>query len=239
MNTLRQAVHEYLSMRRNLGFKLRHAGNALLDFVTFMEQRKALYITETLALVWAQQPVNVQPAYWAQRLSYVRGFARHRSATDSRTQIPSPSLLPFRPKRAKPYLYSDEEVQNLLRAALSIPQRSGRCALLPWTYYCLSPSGSAKPWSAQRLGAASGRSTQSQASRCRSRRRGVDGAWRQVRQGSPDPVARFGLHGPQGLHGSPRSPLGRMCSIVVPVCLKLGKPTRHCTDSPYVLCTVS
>ena len=137
MNTLRQAVHEYLSMRRNLGFKLRHAGNALLDFVTFMEQRKALYITETLALVWAQQPVNVQPAYWAQRLSYVRGFARHRSATDSRTQIPSPSLLPFRPKRAKPYLYSDEEVQNLLRAALSIPQRSGRCALLPWTYYCL------------------------------------------------------------------------------------------------------
>ena len=131
MNTLRQAVHEYLSMRRNLGFKLRHAGNALLDFVTFMEQRKALYITETLALVWAQQPVNVQPAYWAQRLSYVRGFARHRSATDPRTQIPSPSLLPFRPKRAKPYLYSDEEVQNLLRAALSIPQRSGRCALLP------------------------------------------------------------------------------------------------------------
>ena len=82
MNTLRQAVHEYLSMRRNLGFKLRHAGNALLDFVTFMEQRKALYITETLALVWAQQPVNVQPAYWAQRLSYVRGIRtssqRHR-----------------------------------------------------------------------------------------------------------------------------------------------------------------
>ena len=31
MNTLRQAVHEYLSMRRSLGFKLQDAGKGLLD----------------------------------------------------------------------------------------------------------------------------------------------------------------------------------------------------------------
>ena len=36
MNTLRQAVQEYLAMRRSLGFKL-HAGPALLDFVSFLE----------------------------------------------------------------------------------------------------------------------------------------------------------------------------------------------------------
>ena len=88
MNTLRQALHEYLSLRRNLGFKLREAGKALLDFVRFMEQQGALYITEALALAWAQQPVNVQPAYWARRLSFVRGFARYRSSSDPRTQIP-------------------------------------------------------------------------------------------------------------------------------------------------------
>ena len=56
MNTLREAVHEYLSMRRHLGFKLRAAGNALLDFTHFMEQRQAPFITETWALAWAQQP---------------------------------------------------------------------------------------------------------------------------------------------------------------------------------------
>ena len=44
MNTLRQAVHEYLSVRRNLGFKLRKAGNGLLDFVTFMEQHQAFFL---------------------------------------------------------------------------------------------------------------------------------------------------------------------------------------------------
>ena len=76
MTTLRQAVHEYVRMRRDLGFKLHEAGKGLLDFVTFMEQHRAASITQALALAWAQQPTNVQPAHWAQRLSFVRGFAQ-------------------------------------------------------------------------------------------------------------------------------------------------------------------
>jgi integrase/recombinase XerD len=137
MNTLRQAVRDYLNMRRNLGFKLREAGKGLLDFVTFMEQHRAAYITQALALAWAQQPLSVRPAHWAKRLSFVRGFARHRSATDSRTQIPPQGLLPFQPKRARPYLYSDDEICRLLRAALKMPCRFERGALRPWVFYCL------------------------------------------------------------------------------------------------------
>ena len=124
-------------MRRALGFKLQEAGQALVDFVAFMEKHRASYITQRLALAWAQQPQDVLPAYWAQRLSYVRVFARHRSATDSRTQIPPPGLLPFQPKRARPYLYSDEEIASLLRAAQKMPCRYERGELRPWVYYCL------------------------------------------------------------------------------------------------------
>ena len=134
MNTLRQAVQEYLTVRRSLGYKLQDAGRRLLDFVTFMEQHRASYITHTLALTWAKQPSSVQPAEWARRLSHVRIFARHRSATDPRTQIPPAELLPFRPKRAQPYLYSDKEIESLLRAALELPGNDG---LRPWTYHCL------------------------------------------------------------------------------------------------------
>jgi len=124
-------------MRRNLGFKLREAGKGLLDFVAFMEQRRAAYITQALALAWAQQPSNVRPAHWARRLSFVRGFARHRSATDPRTQIPPQGLLPFQPNRARPYLYSDDEICRLLRAALKMPCRFERGALRPSVFYCL------------------------------------------------------------------------------------------------------
>ncbi len=41
MNSLREAVQEYLSMRRGLGFQLREAGKALPDFVCFLEKRNA------------------------------------------------------------------------------------------------------------------------------------------------------------------------------------------------------
>jgi len=137
MNTLRQAILEYLNMRRDLGFKLREAGKGLFDFAAFMQQRRAPYITQALALAWAQQPQSAQPAHWAQRLSFVRGFARYRSATDPRTQIPPQGLLPFQPKRARPYLYSDDEIRRLLQAALDMPYRFQRGELRPWVFHCL------------------------------------------------------------------------------------------------------
>lgn len=137
MTTLEHAIQEYLSMRRNLGFKLHEAEKCLCDFAVFMRQRRASYITQVLALAWAQQSSGATPAYWAQRLSIVRGFARFRSATDPRTQIPSQGLLPFRPKRARPYLYSDDEIRRLLRAALDMTHRFERGALRPWVFHCL------------------------------------------------------------------------------------------------------
>ncbi len=135
MTSLRQAVHEYLRMRRQFGFKLHEPGKGLFEFVRFLEQHRAPVITQALALTWAQLPVHTQPAHWARRLSFVRGFARFRSATDPRTEIPAPGLLPFRPQRARPYLYSGTEIRRLLRAALSLPCRYKRGRLRPWLYY--------------------------------------------------------------------------------------------------------
>ncbi len=137
MNTLRQAVEEYLNLRRNLGFKLREAGKGLFDFVTYMELHRASHITQALALAWAQQPSNLQPAHWSRRLSFVRVFARYRSASDPRTQIPPQGLLPYQPKRARPYLYSDNEIKSLLSAALRMSCRFERGALRPWVFHCL------------------------------------------------------------------------------------------------------
>jgi integrase/recombinase XerD len=134
MNSLQQAVREYLAMRRSLGFKLQSAGPALLDFVSFLEQRRAPYITAPLALAWAKQTSSEQSdARAAQRLSYVRLLARYRSATDPRTEIPPAGLLPFRPQRARPYLYSDKEIRQLLQATLDrplSPHHRERCAIV-------------------------------------------------------------------------------------------------------------
>jgi integrase/recombinase XerD len=134
MKNLRKAVQDYLALRRALGFKLRQVEVGLLDFVSFLERKGDSHITTTRALEWATQPSHVQPAAWAQRLSFVRGFARHWRAMDPRTEIPLWGLLPYRPLRARPYLYSEEEIRRLLQAAESLASRH---PLKPWTYYCL------------------------------------------------------------------------------------------------------
>lgn len=134
MISLRKAVEDYLTMRRGLGFKLREMGHNLLHFVSFMEQRGASIITTELALRWAQQPQGVQPSQWAARLSFVRCFARYWSATDPRTEIPPSGLLPYRPKRATPYIYSNDEIKQILKAARDLPPSTG---LRRWTYYSL------------------------------------------------------------------------------------------------------
>jgi integrase len=134
MISLREAVEDYLSMRRSLGFKLRDMGYCLHHFVSFMEQEGASTITAELALHWAQQPQGVLPAHWATRLSFVRTFARYWSATDPHTEIPPTGLLPYHPKRATPYIYSDEEIREILKTASNLPPSTG---LRPCTYYTL------------------------------------------------------------------------------------------------------
>ena len=134
MTSWRKRVEEYIELRRSLGFKLLEAQAALIKFALFLEQRRTAHITIPLAMAWAQQDKTARPAEWARRLSFVRGFARHWSAHDSQTEVPPYGLLPHQPRRAQPYLYSDDEIRQLLKAAKA---RLSADPLRSWTYYCL------------------------------------------------------------------------------------------------------
>jgi integrase len=134
MKSLQNAIEDYIALRRSLGFKLDDMATDLTKFASFLEQKAAPYITTALALEWAMQSTDHLPSHWARRLGFVRVFARHWSATDPRTEIPPAGLLPFRAQRARPYLYTEQEIQRLLAAAKSLSPASG---LRPWTYHCL------------------------------------------------------------------------------------------------------
>src|SRR5208282_365854 len=134
MKSLQNAIKDYIALRRSLGFKLNDMAADLTKFASFLEQKAAPYITTALALEWAMQSTDHLPSHWARRLGFVRVFARHWSATDPRTEIPPAGLLPFRAQRARPYLYTEQEIQRLLAAAKSLSPASG---LRPWTYHCL------------------------------------------------------------------------------------------------------
>jgi len=120
MSPLRQAVIEYLTLRRNLGFKLLMTGAYLHQAVDFIEAQGASHITVHVALQWAMQPKTGKPGTWAGRLMALRGFARYYSVIDPRTEIPPKNLLPYRPNRARPYLYTAQEIEQLMARACKL-----------------------------------------------------------------------------------------------------------------------
>lgn len=122
--SLRQQAQEYLAMRRALGFKLISQGRTLMGFITYAEGAGATVITAGIALDWARSTRGgVNPAYWAQRLGVVRVFTLHLQTLDPATQIPPAGLLPWRPRRITPYVYSPGEITLLLEAASRLRPR--------------------------------------------------------------------------------------------------------------------
>lgn len=129
---LRAAAHEYLAIRRAVGFKLERAEPLLLGFVAFVESEGNGRITSELALRWATLPTDAAIGWWRGRLSVARCFARHMSAIDPGTEVPPTDLLPrvtAGSSRATPYQYSAADV-----AALSAAARSIRSTLAAATY---------------------------------------------------------------------------------------------------------
>lgn len=111
MNALRQALTDYLRVRRALGSKLDRAEKLLGQFITYLEQHNTDVITVEHAVAWATQPGGA--GWWhALRLITVRQFALHLHNLDDRTQIPPPGLLAHGRHRATPYLYSAAEIDS-------------------------------------------------------------------------------------------------------------------------------
>ena len=120
MTDLAQAVEDYVSLRRSLGFKLASHPRLLADFVSYLDAAGATTVTVEAAVSWATLPAGRDPVWWSQRLGIVRGFANYLRVFDPDTEIPPTHLLPRRRYRPEPYIYSPEEIAALDAAAQAI-----------------------------------------------------------------------------------------------------------------------
>jgi integrase len=129
---LRPALADYLTMRRALGYRLARPEKLLNQFLDYLDDVGADTVTVELALSWARLPASGAVNWWAHRLSVVRGFATYLHTLDPANEVPATDLLAWRPKRATPYLYSDDDITALIAAttSLSTPLRRATFATL-------------------------------------------------------------------------------------------------------------
>lgn len=151
MSALRDALTQYVALRRALGTKLQEPARTLVYFLEFLEREGAEHITSELALRWAMEPKGVQRATWARRLGMVRRFAAWLSTVDGRTEVPPPRLLAARRRRNKPHIFTEQEIGGLMAEAGRLASPTGLRALTYTTLIGLLTATGVRPGEALAL----------------------------------------------------------------------------------------
>jgi integrase/recombinase XerD len=142
MSALSEALRDYLGLRRALGHKLAEHERQLTRFVARLDAAGAGFVTMAGTLAFVLDP-DLDPASTtpAKRLMAVRGFARYLSAIDPRTEVPPAGLVSRRPSRRVPYLFSDQDVAAVVRAARASTPSAFRAETLACLIVLLAVTG--------------------------------------------------------------------------------------------------
>lgn len=134
---LLKAIDDYIKERRQLGYMMYRDGKHLYNFVQYAHKigHKGP-ITIKLALQWAKLPQNCKSEWWATRLSSIRDFTKYMKLIDPKTEIPPLGIIRFGPRRATPYIYSEQEIIDIMKAIKRLATKF-RDKLQPHTYTAL------------------------------------------------------------------------------------------------------
>jgi integrase/recombinase XerD len=117
MTDFARHIEDYLRLRRQLGYKLKAAGEVLPQLVAYLDAAGASTLTAELAISWARLPQGVKASCWAHRLAAARGFANYLQALEPATEVAPGGIWRSSTRRPGPYLYSESDVRHLLEAA--------------------------------------------------------------------------------------------------------------------------
>jgi len=114
MSPLHEALTDYLTLRRTLGFKLARDAKLLVQFLTWLDDQGKDTITVNDALTWVRLPDGASPSWLRMRMRAVRGFASYLHTINPAHEVAPLGLVFGRVRRAVPYLYSDADITALM-----------------------------------------------------------------------------------------------------------------------------
>jgi len=115
---LKKRIEEYLAYRRSFGYRMTKHDSVLRCFARFASSRRW---RGTLKRDWVEAFIdastNGAPAHRTSLHTVVRDFARYWATYDPRVEVPAPREPRIGYRRQEPYIYSDKEIQLLMKAA--------------------------------------------------------------------------------------------------------------------------
>jgi len=125
-------IEAYLTLRRATGFAMSNAEYLLKSFAAFAARRGQTHVHTQTAIDWATLGPSV--AQRDARLKAVCRFVRHVRVDDARHELPPANHFGARKTRRPPHIYSAQEIDHLIEAALRLRPKDG---LRPLTYATL------------------------------------------------------------------------------------------------------
>lgn len=125
MKTLSSHLDDYLRARRVLGSELAFTERVLRKFTAFADEAGIGHVTTALCLRWKADYGAANNATWSRRLTMVRGFARWLHGSDPRHEVPPPGLIPGKPRRSRPYIYSQSQIAEIVAEAARLTSDYG------------------------------------------------------------------------------------------------------------------
>jgi len=129
---MKQAIEAYLALRRISGFELKNDEYLLRSYARFAAEHGESRVCTTTAITWAGHSTSVVQR--DVRLKTVCRFVRFVRLEDEGHELPPAEHFACHKTRRLPYIYSDAELERLIKAALQLGPPG---ALRPYTYATL------------------------------------------------------------------------------------------------------
>lgn len=126
-SVLAPILDRYVNLKRSLGRRFATATWTLQSLDRFLHDQAGMHSDLTAAAFrgWCQTHENVASGVRRVRMLEVYNFCAYRRRTEPHCFLPDPATFPAYHQRAKPYIFSEAEVAQLLSAAANMkPNRS-------------------------------------------------------------------------------------------------------------------
>ena len=124
--SMEKQVEMYLKHCNRLGYVDAGVKSLLTKFVEFAEQKGHVGpLTITLAMEWATASKTNRRSAWARRLGLLHRFAKYCKAIEPKTEIPPSNIYGSTLHRPTPYIYTSDEIDNLMTATKLMKSTNG------------------------------------------------------------------------------------------------------------------
>ena len=137
MTSFTESLDQCLAERRLYGGNWISQARLVRPFAAFADSQGAERITTELFLHWKEGFGSAGRSTWTVRLAAVRVFATWLRGTGPRTEVPPLGLVPGRSSRARPYIFSETEIRDVVAEAARLPSCSGLRGLTHSTLFGL------------------------------------------------------------------------------------------------------